>query len=148
MKTAEEWVEQLNRESRVGGFYKQLTCMFEKIQEDARRAALEESGDMRKTESEWLDWNGVSCGGCGNVVVGDSATASTMSSDVAVCAGCMRADNEWHEGEKEKVLKLYNELLFEVASKHPEETRHETAKRYICEYRDRPSGCAQVNPDA
>jgi hypothetical protein len=34
---------------------------------------------------------------------------------------------------------LYDELLYEVGRKHPGETRHETARRYIREREQRPS---------
>ena len=33
--------------------------------------------------------------------------------------------------ELERLRELYNELIFAVATKHPGETRHETALRYI-----------------
>lgn len=39
-------------------------------------------------------------------------------------------------------LELYNQLLFAVATKHPDETRHETALRYIRQAEEsRNSGC-------
>jgi len=58
---------------------------------------------------------------------------------------------QWHElNEKNKELKAqhdrlvasYNELLYAVAQKHPNESRHDTALRYLREH-ERPSGQAQ-----
>ncbi len=37
---------------------------------------------------------------------------------------CMR-------NERDEARKMYNELIFAVGMKHPSESRHETAKRYI-----------------
>ena len=34
-------------------------------------------------------------------------------------------------GELKRVRKLYDELIYEVATVHPGESRHDTAKRYI-----------------
>ncbi len=39
--------------------------------------------------------------------------------------------------EREAILAKYNELLFAVAQKYPNETRHETALRYIKEREDK-----------
>jgi hypothetical protein len=54
--------------------------------------------------------------------------------DVWECAFC----TEWEEaerlaGERDGLRKLHHELLFEVAEKYPNETRHQTAKRYLRE---------------
>jgi len=39
----------------------------------------------------------------------------------------------------------YNELIFSVANKYPDETRHETALRYIQEREQRVSGPSEVS---
>lgn len=40
--------------------------------------------------------------------------------------------------ELKRVRALYEELLYQVATKHPGESRHETAKRYIRNAENRP----------
>ena len=42
-----------------------------------------------------------------------------------------RKDAERMQKEIEMLQELYNELLYQVEQKHPDETRHETAKRLI-----------------
>lgn len=48
-----------------------------------------------------------------------------------------RENDEWQtrclrfQTERDEARKLYNDLLFAVGSKHPGESRHETARRYI-----------------
>lgn len=51
--------------------------------------------------------------------------------------------------ELEQVRVQYYELLYEVATKHPGETRHETARRYIRQAEQRPSqaASAEARPD-
>ena len=45
-----------------------------------------------------------------------------------------------------QTAKLYFELIYEVATVHPGESRHDTAKRYIHERENRPSdGPAQAS---
>ncbi len=39
----------------------------------------------------------------------------------------------------EETSKLYSELLYGVSNKYPDETRHETALRYIIERESKPS---------
>ena len=41
------------------------------------------------------------------------------------------ADVLWVEADNAKLREDYNELLYHVAKKHPDETRHQTALRYI-----------------
>lgn len=41
------------------------------------------------------------------------------------------AEAKTDEAELERVCSLYEELLYAVGSKHPGETRHQTALRYI-----------------
>lgn len=45
----------------------------------------------------------------------------------------------------EKVSALYNELLYHVATKHPDETRHETALRYIKQAENRKANVSQAD---
>lgn len=43
------------------------------------------------------------------------------------CESCRDADRR----DNAKLREDYNELLYHVAKKHPDETRHQTALRYI-----------------
>lgn len=43
--------------------------------------------------------------------------------------------------ENDRLRKLYDELIMEVATKHPGESRHETALRYIRSAENRSSHC-------
>lgn len=45
-------------------------------------------------------------------------------------------DSEWHAGEQ-RISELYDELILSVEKKYPNETRHETALRYIKECENR-----------
>ena len=42
---------------------------------------------------------------------------------------------------------LYDELIMEVAKKYPDESRHETAKRYIHERENQPNRCASASTE-
>jgi len=46
------------------------------------------------------------------------------------------------EAELDALRENYNDLIMQVMNKHPDETRHETAKRYIqnAEHQDNPPG--------
>ena len=78
-----------------------------------------------------------------------------MSDDGHVCPTCgvphgagdslLAADiaNQELEAERDRLRDAYNELIYEVATKHPDESRHETAKRYIHEREHRQSNVAQ-----
>jgi len=49
------------------------------------------------------------------------------------------------EAEYKRLSKKYYELVFAVANKHPDETRHETALRYIREREQRISGPSKAS---
>ena len=50
--------------------------------------------------------------------------------------------------DRNELRNKYYDLIMEVAQKWPEETRHETAKRYIRERENKPSECgSQSVPD-
>jgi molybdopterin converting factor small subunit len=42
--------------------------------------------------------------------------------------------------DRDEAIAMYNDLLMQVSNKYPDETRHETAKRYIRSY-DQGSAC-------
>lgn len=46
------------------------------------------------------------------------------------------------EAENAKLKEDYNDLIYQVATNFPSESRHETAKRYIKQAEDRPSQCS------
>lgn len=50
--------------------------------------------------------------------------------------------------ERDALREKYNDLLYEVATKFPDESRHETAKRYIGQMENRDSSPAMENPEA
>lgn len=57
----------------------------------------------------------------------------------------------WAAQEIERKDRLYNELLYAVASKFPDESRHQTALRYIKSAEHRPHGvgqCAELAKDS
>lgn len=47
------------------------------------------------------------------------------------------------EAKLQAAQERYNDLIMEVQNKHPGESRHETAKRYIHERENKPAGTAQ-----
>ena len=59
----------------------------------------------------------------------------------ALNASPIEAEGEWAHDYKT----LYMELLYAVASKHPGETRHQTALRYIRQRENMPANPAQVS---
>ena len=46
------------------------------------------------------------------------------------------------EDKVQRLEKDYNDLIYQVATKFPNESRHETAKRYIQQAENRPSQCS------
>ncbi len=52
---------------------------------------------------------------------------------------CFNRDKELRE--------KYDELIYQVETKHPNESRHETAKRYIYERENRPLSIASKVPE-
>ena len=87
---------------------------------------------------------------------------SQLSAAEAATDAALRACEVWrlasiHHAEAEAVAirerdglrEKYNELLYEVVNKWPNETRHETAKRYIHERENQPSSaCAKMTKPA
>jgi hypothetical protein len=61
--------------------------------------------------------------------------------EAALRASPPEADGEWAYDYKT----LYFELLYAVASKHPGETRHQTALRYIRQRENMPANPAQAS---
>ena len=53
---------------------------------------------------------------------------------------CLEAADEIDRmnGHDKKLRKKYNDLIYQVETKHPGESRHETAKRYIHEHENQP----------
>jgi hypothetical protein len=62
---------------------------------------------------------------------------------------------DWLEAVREQasqdyadLLKGYRELLYQVVNKHPDETRHETAKRIIHQHENQDNGPTQAALEA
>jgi hypothetical protein len=64
------------------------------------------------------------------------AEAERLAGEAQVEAAEVRADREYERTKRARAEVLYNELLYAVAKKHHDETRHATALRYIQQAED------------
>ncbi len=80
-----------------------------------------------------------------------TAVADEQNSGVEPSPGGMRSSplkpsiSDGDRPEPNSIAEKYQELIYEVATKWPGETRHETAKRYIHERENQPLRCASAD---
>lgn len=86
---------------------------------------------------------------CTAIVIGDWADVHAHDEAQRALVADLQAENARLTAALVESQRLHCELLYQVATKHPNETRHETARRYIQQHENhcnKGGPCAALTP--